>query len=303
MKYVITGATSFIGLELVGVLLSRGHSVIAVCRDGSRAAVLPDGVEVVVSDMEGYGALDGLTGPSDVFVNLAWAGTGHEGRDDAALQELNVRHTLEAAGAAVRMGCRLFVESGSQAEYGFMEGLTSEEAPCNPVNEYGKAKLSVKENGFRLADNTGMKYLHLRIFSIFGENDHPWTLVRSCTDKLLRGEDVDLSACTQKWNFLYVKDAAMQIALLTEYAVGSVSFRKEVFNIASDDTRVLKEYVEEIRSIAGGEGKLRYGAIASGRPVSLDPDVSKTRGAIGFIASHTFGEIIENYCRQYDKSI
>ena len=58
MKYVVTGATSFLGHALTERLLRAGHSVVAVCRQGSPAiASLPAGAEVVLADMSDYGKL------------------------------------------------------------------------------------------------------------------------------------------------------------------------------------------------------------------------------------------------------
>ena len=52
MKFIITGATSFIGLELIDYLLANNHSVVAVCRPNSKGlSRIPSGVEVVAAEM------------------------------------------------------------------------------------------------------------------------------------------------------------------------------------------------------------------------------------------------------------
>ena len=141
MKYVVTGATSFLGRELVSRLLQDGHEVVAVCRPQSSAlADIPLGVEVVLADMSDYGGLYRDVPEADVWVNLAWEGTGHDGRNQEEVQQANVIHTIAAMFGADKMGCRLFVEAGSQAEYGTVLTPISEQTPCNPFSAYGKAK-------------------------------------------------------------------------------------------------------------------------------------------------------------------
>lgn len=300
MKFVITGATSFIGHELLDYLSSQHHHVVAVCRQGSKDLLkFARGVEIVTAEMSEYSSLYRDIEHTDVFINLAWGGTGHDGRDVQDVQHENVINTIAAMFAADKMGCKVFVEAGSQAEYGTVLDKITEETPCHPFSEYGKAKLEVKNELFELSEQLGIKYVHLRIFSLFGENDHPWTLVMSSIYKMLRNEPVDLSPCTQNWNFLYVKDAVKQIAGLCGYAVNSSDYIHEVFNIASKDTRVLNEFVKEMYSLTQSKSELKFGAITPTNVVSLDPDVSKTEAATGFISDHLFKDVINSIIQKY----
>lgn len=293
MKYVITGATSFIGAELVKYLLDRGNSVYAVCRRGSTAVEkMQSSAITVFADMHDYATLYERVPKADVFVNLAWGGTGHDGRNVADIQKENVDNTLQAIQSANRMGCKIFVEAGSQAEYGTIIDEITEDTQCNPFSEYGKAKLEVKKRAFELCEKLGMKYIHLRIFSVFGENDHPWTLVMSSIDKMLKGETVNLSPCTQSWNFIYVKDAVRQIVGLCEYAINSDDFKHEVYNVASDDTRELRFFVEELKQLTNSDSKLNFGAIQPSNIVSLRPNISKLISATHIVTFTPFADVV-----------
>ena len=293
MKFVITGATSFIGLELTEYLFANGHSVIAVCRPNSKGlSSIPNGVEIVSSEMADYGNLHNEIAQADVFINLAWGGTGHDGRNVVDVQKENIAYTTAAFFAADKMGCKLFLEAGSQAEYGSTTEPQSEDSPCNPFSEYGKAKLQLKEELFKLSEHMDMKYIHLRIFSMFGENDHPWTLVMSAVDKMLRNEKVDLSPCTQNWNFIYIKDAVRIITTLCEKAVENPDFKHEVYNIASEDTRVLKDFVVRMKEITNSTSELNFGAMIPANLVSLQPDMSKTKNVVGHISDYSFDQVI-----------
>ena len=199
------------------------------------------------------------------------------------------------------LGCRLFVEAGSQAEYGTVLTPISEQTPCNPFSAYGKAKLETFQRLSELSAQLGIKYLHLRIFSLYGETDHPWTLVMSSLDKMLRNEAIDLSPCTQQWNFLYVKDATRQVVTLCDYALSRQDFRSEVFNIASDDSRPLKEFVERMKELAGSKSPLNYGAITPQNVVSLLPDMTKTRNVVGTLSEYSFDNVITSILSNLNK--
>lgn len=298
-RYIITGATSFIGLVLCKELVTKGNKVTAICRNGSKGiAKLPKEVDIVHAQMSEYGSLDEkITTGADIFINLAWEGTAKAERESAEVQERNIQNTLNCVKVAKALGCSLFVESGSQAEYGYTEETISEESECHPITEYGKAKLRVRQEAAELCRTIGLKYIHLRIFSVYGETDHPTTLVMSGLDKMIAGERMEMSACTQKWNFLYSEDAAKQIRLLCEYALEKNDFTQEVFNIASNDTRVLKEFVLEMRDICQSKSELVFGDPGIKVQATLDPDISKTTSATGYTSFQSFDKIIRKIVR------
>ena len=300
MKYVITGATSFLGQELIRTLAQSGAEVYAVCRtaDKLRADVreLCTPIELQLSE---YAALPEQITNADVFIHLAWDGTGHEGRNNPEVQQRNVTYTKIAMHAAHTMGCHLFVMAGSQAEYGSTFEPQQEDMECKPFSEYGKAKLQVWKECSALAKELGMKYIHLRIFSLFGEYDHPYTLVMSCIDKMKRNVPIDLSACTQNWNFLYAHDAAEMIRRLCDYGLQTEPFAPGIYNIASDDSRPLKEFMERMRELTLTSSVLHYGAMSSsGNVVSLQPDMTKLHAAIGDVKYHSFDSVIESIIKE-----
>lgn len=302
MKFVVTGATGFIGREVVSCLLKQGHYVYCVCRPNSpKVTVLPKdaNLSIVEATMADYSTLGDKISNADVLINMAWDGITREGRDFTDVQRDNITYALQTMDAAKAMGCKVFVETGSQAEYGIVNDVITEDNPCNPFSDYGKAKLALKEAASKHAEEIGIKYLHLRIFSVYGENDHPWAMISSCTLKMLKNEDVELSACQQQWNFLYVKDCAKQITLLSEWAYGNMETNHEVYNLASEDTRALKSYIEEMYSLTGSSSQLLYGKVVPKNLVSLNPDITKLKNAIGFIADYSFAQGYQNVINKY----
>lgn len=293
MNVIITGGTSFIGLAVTGELLRRGDHVWTIVRPGSpNRGKLPvhdhlHQVELGLEDMERLPERLG-GGHWDGFLHMAWDGVGSAGRSDRLVQEENIRCSLEAVKAAARLGCCRFLFSGSQAEYGICRERTGEDHPCAPVSEYGKAKLEFGRQAKELCRRLGMDYVHTRIFSVYGPGDHPWSLVSSCLRTFSQGGHMELGECTQHWNFLYIEDMARAMAAL----LGAPGLTAGVYNIAGEDTRVLREFVEQMHRICGGRGTYQYGRRppnAEG-PASLLPDVGKLERAVGWRPEVTFEE-------------
>ena len=77
-------------------------------------------------------AAAGLPVQADAFFHLAWAHTIGAGRNDMPAQIENIRYTIDAVRTAAAMGCRVFVGTGSQAEYGRVDGVLRADTPTNP---------------------------------------------------------------------------------------------------------------------------------------------------------------------------
>lgn len=306
MKYIITGGNSFLGTALCKLLVSNNHEVVVACRKTSNVDNVPQSPSVEIIRYEGLDDMKSLLfiGHADVFVHLAWNGTGHDGRDNHEIQEQNINNSLDAIDLAHQLGCCLFVEAGSQAEYGIVAGKMLETTECCPQNEYGKAKLKFGDLASEKCQNLGMKFIHLRILSVFGETDHLWTLVMSCVRKMLNNEDVQLSSCEQLWNFISVLDAVKQIYLLCQHAINDSHFKSEIYLIGSNDTRVLRSFVDEMYHLTKSKSKLLFGLYNNSGVVSLNPNMSKTENATGgFVSDFTFGQIVTNIIRNFKNGI
>lgn len=289
MRIIVTGATSFVGLAVVRELLEAGHTVAAVLRpDSKKTDLITAGNEqaanegrllIVENDLSTPKDLKGkLEGTFDAFCHFAWGGSGSDARNNRPLQEANLKASLSAVHGARALGCRRFLFSGSQAEYGLHHTLMTEETPCSPRSAYGEAKLSMAVQGSALCGTLGMEYVHLRIFSAYGPGDHPWTLTETCIDTFLADEEMRLGECTQQWNYIHIKDLAGAIRILTE----TKHLPKEagtIYNLATEDTRPLRAFVEAIHKECAKKGTLCYNvrpANAEGQ-INLIPDITRLK--------------------------
>jgi nucleoside-diphosphate-sugar epimerase len=122
---------------------------------------------------------------------------------------------------------------------------------------------------------------------VYGPEDHPWTLISECIRRFSIGEEVALSSCDQKWNYLFIEDAAKAIIALS---TADIQKENPIYNIAGTDTRVLKEFVEELHTLMGRRGKPCYGSRKTGieKPYSMIPNVEKIMQATGWMPQIPF---------------
>lgn len=182
-KIVITGATSFIGIHLIQEWLKKkGCKIYAIIRpDSPNKKRIPINKRICIIEcaMENYDTLINQIKSADFFFHLAWEGARVPYRDDIAIQLNNYKCAIKAMESAENIGCRLFIGTGSQAEYGTTFGLVDEKYPCNPITVYGREKLHACKDLKKMSDRSGIRFIWIRIFSIYGKYVNNGELVPS----------------------------------------------------------------------------------------------------------------------------
>lgn len=294
-KVVITGATSFIGIHLIQELLKKkDYKIFAVVRPNSqykKRIPTDKRISIIECAMEHYDMLNQKIESADYFFHLAWEGARAPYRDDIEMQHNNYECAIKAMEMSESMGCQFFLGSGSQAEYGITSGLVNEQYPCNPYTAYGSEKLHACIDLKKISDKSGIRFIWTRIFSIYGKYDYPKTLIMTTLEKMHRNETIEMTAGTQLWDYLNVKDAARAMVLLAESKCDS-----GIYNLASGEYKSLRDFIVEIKEILKSKSMIKFGSIPYGisGPVNLIPDVSKIKSAVGWIPEISFKEGIKN---------
>lgn len=290
---VITGATSFLGRNIIKHLLKRDYIIYALVRESSKDLWrLPNDERIHYI----YGSLNDLdiilkyVKKADCFIHFAWDGSGYAGRASEDVQNMNVLYSQKALRIADTLGCGQFIFPGSQAEYGICHELISEATVCKPLSAYGKAKVEFSKYAADYCMNKDLCFIHLRIFSVYGPDDREGTLVDVCVRNFNLGRNVELGSCVQNWNYLYIMDFVEVISKIIENKC-----TQGVYNIASDDTRPLKEFVQEIYNLSNKSGGFRFGNVNSNPEGSpwLNPDITKIKEEVNWQPQYSFREGIQ----------
>ena len=299
-RVVVTGASGFIGAYLIQELLKdTENEIYAIIRpNSSNRDRVPqdDRVKIVELDMAQIEELPSyVPGQVEGFYHLAWNGTRGETRDDEKRQKENYEASLLAAKTAEKLQAKMFLGSGSQAEYGIVKEVVSEADEAKPTTAYGKMKKQTYDALKEYFANTSVKLYWVRIFSVFGPEDYEGTLIMSSLDKMQKNEPLQLTECIQKWDYIYIRDVA---DALTGFLAGQAE--AGIYNVASGRVRPLKEFVLEMKEILHSESEIQFGAVPYGPagPVNLCPDVSKIKRQLKWQAKTKFDEGMEQILKK-----
>lgn len=284
---VVTGATSMIGSALIRSLLNHNvKKIYAVIRANSENInKLPDSNRIfpVYCECANYDQLPSLISDQcDSFYHFAWIHSIFSGREryfDVEVGYQNIGQTLKALKAASSMGCKTFIGAGSQAEYGNRRELVqAPNDPTDPFTAYGIAKDTCRRLCMLKGNQLGIEVQWVRIFSVYGSHDRKNTLISTILPKMQRNEDIELTDCTQIWEYLYEDDAGESL-----YYVG-LAKGSNIFCLGSGDAKPLKLFVEEMKAITNSNSNLKFGSIPhSGEAVmNLHADIFSLRARTGW---------------------
>lgn len=283
-KVIVSGATSFLGLEVTKQLSENGNFVYALIRKGAKREYVLQGmpsVKIVEYTLEKIWKIrEEISEQCDVFIHLAWAGIRGRDRDDVELQKNNYTWTDKAFSIACKLGCSVFVLAGSQAEYGVLhDSHFHENLVCNPITEYGKQKVRLFKHLTIRAKNNRIRLLEPRFFSVYGPYDYAKSMVMSTIRKMLKSEECLFTEAIQIWDFLYVSDAVRAVIMLIENKAA-----EGTYNIAFGHGEMLRDYIDIMKRVLNSDSILQYGAISYNKSVREDlrADISKLVKATGW---------------------
>ncbi len=299
-KIVVTGATSMLGVALLEEALKNdiGHIYAVVRPNSNNLYRMPQSekISIIEAKMEEYKYLSSMINDEcDVFYHFAWKETGPNRNESALSQSENIGITLHALHAASEVGCKKFVGTGSQAEYGLLDiEKIAPDSQTNPIQNYGIAKYAAGKLAMNEAEKLGITCLWVRVFSVYGKYDKPTTMISSSVQKMLNGEATAFTAGEQRWDYLYSEDAGRAFYLIGEKAIES-----KVYCLGSGHARKLKEYIQIMNDTINPKINPGIGLVAYGKNtvMNLCADVSELTKDTGWTPIVEFEEGIKKFLK------
>ena len=255
---LLTGATGFVGRQVLRALTEKNRKARLVVRDGKQDQVAKSAaVERVITtaDLWSEGAAwwaEACKGV-DIVIHVAWyAEPGQYLNSPKNLDCL--AGTIKLSQGAIESKVRRFVGIGTCFEYDFSAGHLSVHTPLKPATPYAEAKVAAFNALSQSLAPRGVAFAWCRLFYLYGEGEDPRRLVPVLRTKLKAGEPVELTSGTQIRDYLDVRDVARMIV---EAALGSV---QGPVNICSGVPVTIRQLAEQIADEYGRRDLLRFGA-------------------------------------------
>ena len=259
----ITGASGFVGKQVIKYLLRKHHDLRVIVRDGKELDFVSN-IEIINTEdlfSQSLENLKEMVKGVETLIHIAWY--TEPGKYLTSPLNLScMMGTLNLAQAFKQAGGKRFVGVGTCFEYDFNQGFLNTDTPLNPQTLYAACKTSTFQILTQLLPTSGVEFLWCRLFYLYGEGEDSRRLVPYLKEKLQAGEVAELSSGNQIRDFLDVQEAGRMIA---EAALSST---QGAVNICSGVPITVRQMAEKIADEFGRRDLLHFGA----RPDNLvDP--------------------------------
>jgi nucleoside-diphosphate-sugar epimerase len=260
-RFLVTGATGFIGSAVVRRLTAEGHEIVA-WRGRSDPIDLLTARDVEVAR---------LAGDSDAThcIHCAWY-TNHA---DYLVHDVN-REWLKASLRLARAcGDMRFVGLGTCLEYDLSAGepCVEDESPLTPQTLYARCKRDL----FEVLGEIGGDFAWARVFFVYGPGDRAGRLIPSMIERFRRGEAAAPTYGGLRRDYIHVDDLAAQIVRIATSEVSGA------INTGTGEAPSLSE-IFEAGGRAFGRPELAQANDNTGdQPWLIQGDLARFRDKIG----------------------
>jgi nucleoside-diphosphate-sugar epimerase len=265
-KVLVTGATGFVGRQVVRALSEKGMQLRLVVRAAKmvRTDLLANDGEIVTTEdlfAESSQWWSEQCEGVDTVVHLAWYAEPGKYLESSKNMDCLVG-SLNLARGAVQAGVKRFIGVGTCFEYDLSVGVLSIDTPLKPITPYAGAKAALYLGLADWLQAHSVEFAWCRLFYLYGEGEDSRRLVPYLQSKLKKGEPAELTSGKQIRDFLDVADAGRMIAdVVLSQQTGPV-------NICSGKPISVRQLAEQIADEYGRRDLLIFGA----RPDNLvDP--------------------------------
>jgi len=290
-RYVVTGCAGFIGSTLTDTLLADGSEVLGVDsftdyypraakEEALKSAQAHPSFTLLEHDLAAGPLPDASLAGIDGILHLAarpgvrasW-GTGFE-----AYVDDNILATHAVADAAGARGIRLVLASSSSIYGDALAYPTAEDTPPSPISPYGVTKLACEHLVAAHARDSGLEYVALRYFTVYGPRQRPDMAFTRLIAALLAEREFEIYGDgRQSRDFTFVGDAvSATLAAMRSASAGAI------YNVGGGSEATLRDVVSLVEELAGRPLKVRYGERAAGDVRRTLADTSRIRSELGW---------------------
>lgn len=255
---VVTGASGFIGANLVQQLLEQNWSVSILVRESSAPSLTKsqkDRVKVIVDDSKDTSEMrlaEDLLGADLVFHLASLFLSNHKPADIPRLVESNILFGARLLEAMKQAGITKLVNTGTSWQH-------FEDQQNVPVNLYAATKTAFQALIDFYTSAGPLQCVTLKLFDTYGPQDPRAKLVHLLMKAAKTGETLALSPGEQKIDLVHVRDVAEAFIVAAELLVSGSIHRHESFVVSSGNPISIKVLVDRLQRAIGADINARFG--------------------------------------------
>jgi len=244
-KIIVTGASGFLGSEIVSQLQKVDCRIVAIT---GKKSLLNFGnnsniTKTISTDISDYKILEEIADIETADILIHCAGLAHQFREVSREEfwEINVKGTENICRLAFKLGVKKIVLISAVAVYGQAgKTLIDESFVCQPKGDYAESKRQAEIESIDFCKENKINLIILRPSTIIGEGDKGNTARLITT--IYKNKFIWIGNGENKKSLIYKKDVAKAvISILSKKKKSAI----EIFNVSAEPVS-MKNIVEKI---------------------------------------------------------
>ena len=243
MKILVTGATGFIGTNLISELLKDPNNIIiATSRNITKAKKCNWFTKVKYIEHDLKNNVENLYAffqKPEKVIHLAWEGL--ENYNNLTHIEDNLFNNYKFIKNLIVNGLKDILITGTCFEYGMINGCLSEDIQTKPANAYAIAKDTLRKFIIELSKNYDFQYKWVRLFYMYGKGQSKKSLMSLLGQAILnKDNEFNMSAGEQLRDFLHINEVVKNINLINKQNI----YVDQAINCCSGEPKSVRSLVE-----------------------------------------------------------
>jgi nucleoside-diphosphate-sugar epimerase len=256
MKILVTGATGFIGQNLVKVLLDKNYELHCIVRSDSNTSNISQNITIFKYD-ENVGSLIDYFNEQkfDGVIHLASLFLASHTKDDISnLISSNVKFATEILEACKVNDVQWFINTGT-----FWQNYDNES--YNPVNLYAATKEAFESIAKYYTQTSNLIFTTIKLNDTFGVNDTRNKVFNLWNKIAKSGEILEMSAGEQIIDISYIDDviSAYEVLITHLSSDQKEDFKSKEFVVTNNEKMSLKELSKVFEEATNTKLSIKWG--------------------------------------------
>lgn len=253
-KILLTGATGFLGSEILKALLKKKYEVVILKRTFSDISRIQNELNDCISYNIDTVNLE------EVFINNNIKGIIHAatlyGRGDFRISEI-ISSNLIFPIQLIELGIKYNVDFFINSDTFFTPNIELPEG----LKVYVSSKKQFVDYAHYLINTSNLIFLNVYLEQLYGPSDNPTKFIPTIIKSLLANQPIlEMTEGTQKRDFVYISDAVSAYVLILENA-DKLNKKYVEYGLGSGSSISIKEVTTRIKNITNSKTDIKFGKI------------------------------------------
>jgi len=310
MHIIITGGAGFIGSNLIKTFFREHPGIRITCIDNFDPFYPADIKQLNIRDFKSYPnfhfiycdlattsvneLVEMITEPVDAIIHLAAkAGVRPSIQNPMAYQQTNIIGLQNLLDFAKEKGIKQFVFASSSSVYGINNHFPwKENEQLLPVSPYAMTKQAGEMLGHVYSRLFGIRFIALRIFTVYGPAQRPDLAIHKFIKAILKGQPITMYGDgSSSRDYTFVDDIVQGLIAAVRYDKTGY----EIINLGNSYSISLNELIQTVEEVTGKKAIIEQLPDQPGDLPKTFADISKAKNLLGYTPQTKLKEGIKQF--------